>query len=76
MCKWSLLLLLFYGFIIVSSRAIKPQSDIVIGVSQCSEDIWRTKLNDELLIGTYDYKNVDLLFASAKDNDQTTSKAN
>ena len=25
----------------------------VIGVSQCSEDIWREKLNDELRIGQY-----------------------
>ena len=32
------------------------------------------KLNDELLIGTYDYKNVDLLFASAKDNDKLQVK--
>ena len=52
----------------------KTTKRYVIGVSQCSEDIWRTKLNDELLIGTYDYKNVDLLFASAKDNDKLQVK--
>jgi len=42
----------------------------VIGVSQCSEDIWRDKLNDELLMETYQHKDVELLFASAKDNDK------
>ncbi|MFP3765577.1 hybrid sensor histidine kinase/response regulator transcription factor [Prevotella intermedia] len=42
----------------------------VIGVSQCSEDIWRNKLNDELLMETYQHKDVELLFASAKDNNK------
>lgn len=42
----------------------------VIGVSQCSEDVWRNKLNDELLMETYQHKDVELLFASAKDNDK------
>ena len=41
----------------------------VIGVSQCSEDIWRDKLNDELRMGAYSYDNVELRFASADDND-------
>lgn len=42
----------------------------VIGVSQCSEDIWRDKLNDELRIASFSYDNVDIRFASADDNDQ------
>ncbi len=42
----------------------------VIGVSQCSEDIWRDKLNDELKMGTYVYNNVELRFASADDSDE------
>jgi signal transduction histidine kinase/DNA-binding response OmpR family regulator len=42
----------------------------VIGVSQCSEDIWRDKLNDELRIASFSYDNVDVRFASADDNDQ------
>lgn len=41
-----------------------------IAVSQCSEDIWRNKLNDELKMGTYFYDNVELCFASAGDNDE------
>ncbi|MBF1616989.1 substrate-binding domain-containing protein [Prevotella sp.] len=42
----------------------------VIGVSQCSEDIWRDKLNDELIMSTYQHDNVTLKFASANDNDR------
>lgn len=41
-----------------------------IGVSQCSEDIWRDKLNRELVIGGYVSDNVTLEFLSAEDNDQ------
>ena len=41
-----------------------------IGVSQCSEDIWRHKQNKELVIGSYITDNVDLEFLSAGDNDQ------
>ena len=41
-----------------------------IGVSQCSEDIWRDKLNHELVIGGYVSDNVELEFLSAGDNDQ------
>ena len=48
----------------------KTTKKYVVGVSQCSEDIWRNKLNDELLMETYQHKDVELLFASAKDNDK------
>ena len=41
-----------------------------IGVSQCSEDIWREKQNEELKMYTYLYDDVELLFASADDDDQ------
>ena len=41
-----------------------------IAVSQCSEDIWRNKLNDELKMGTFFYDNVELCLASADDSDQ------
>ena len=42
----------------------------VIGVSQCSEDIWRDKLNNELVMSTYQHDDVILKFASANDNDR------
>lgn len=42
----------------------------VIGVSQCSDDLWRQKVNREIKIGQYQYKNVDVVFASADNNGQ------
>lgn len=42
----------------------------VIGVSQCSNDIWRDKLNGEMRDATYLYDNVELRIVSADDNDQ------
>lgn len=46
----------------------KRSPEFVIGVSQCSEDVWRKKLNDELLIAAYANDNVVLKFFSANDN--------
>lgn len=42
----------------------------VIGVSQCSEDSWRMKLNDELRDATYLHDNVELHVVSADDNNK------
>ena len=42
----------------------------VIGVSQCSEDIWRDKLNQELQTATYMEDGITIKFASADDNDK------
>ena len=41
-----------------------------IGVSQCSDDIWRDKQNSELQIGAYFHENVELRFAAAYDSDE------
>ena len=59
---------LFLLLVCFSCSKSKPK--YLIGVSQCSEDIWRNKLNDELRIGTYSYDGTELLFASADDDDQ------
>lgn len=42
----------------------------VIGVSQCSEDIWRDKQNAELQMGSYFYEGIELKFATAYDSDE------
>lgn len=42
----------------------------IIGVSQCSEDIWRNKLNEEMRMGTYAYENTELNIVSANDDSQ------
>ncbi len=41
-----------------------------IGVSQCSDDIWRDKQNTELKMAAYFHDNVDLKFAAAYDSDE------
>ena len=52
----------------VSCTREKPR--YIIGVSQCSQDIWRDKLNSELKMGTYFQEDVELRFASADDSDE------
>ena len=63
------IVLCFVGLLLLAG-CNRNTKQYVIGVSQCSEDIWRNKLNDELLMETYQHKDVELLFASAKDNDK------
>lgn len=46
----------------------------VIGVSQCSDDLWRQKVNREIKIGQYQYKNVDVVFTSADNNGQQQAR--
>ena len=46
------------------------KSRYVIGISQCSEDIWRDKQNAELKMGAYFHDNVALKFAAAYDSDE------
>ena len=63
------IVLCFVGLLLLAG-CNRNTKKYVIGVSQCSEDIWRDKLNEELLMETYQHKDVELLFASAKDNDK------
>ena len=48
--------------------AQKPK--YIIGVSQCSEDIWREKQNAELRTAAYFHEGVELKFAAAYDSDE------
>ncbi len=45
------------------------KKSLVIGVSQCSDDIWRSKLNDELSLAAR-VEGVTLRFSSADDDSQ------
>lgn len=38
---------------------------VLIGVSQCCGGIWREKVNNEMRLAQYQYKDVDLVFADA-----------
>jgi len=42
----------------------------IIGVSQCSEDIWREKQNAELRTAAYFHEGVELKFTAAYDSDE------
>lgn len=63
-------ILCLIALIAIFSSCSKREKTYRIAVSQCSEDIWRDKLNNELKIGTYFHDNVELLFASADDSDE------
>lgn len=65
--QWLYIILFIVVFSACSDNNTKKY---VIGVSQCSEDIWRDKLNNELVMSTYQHDNVKLKFASANDNDK------
>ena len=67
MKQWLYILFFSLLFSACSDNNVKKY---VIGVSQCSEDIWRDKLNNELVMSTYQHDNVSLKFASANDNDK------
>ena len=61
---------LLFGLVLLLTACTSPRPKYVIGVSQCSEDIWRDKLNNELKIGTYFHDDVELRFVSADDSDE------
>ena len=46
----------------------------VIGVSQCSEDVWRDKLNDELKMGEYLNDSIIVKLASSNDDNVLQNK--
>ena len=64
-----------FAFIILMSLVLlascsQDSKKYRIGVSQCSDDIWRDKQNSELKIGAYFHDNVELRFAAAFDSDE------
>lgn len=65
-------LLLFASIIIgagtFTSSCSHSSHNFVIGVSQCSDDSWRTKLHNELEMATFFTEGLELRFATA-DND-------
>ena len=64
------IVLYLIALIAIFTSCSKSEKKYKIAVSQCSEDIWRNKLNEELKMGTYIYDNVELSFASADDSDE------
>lgn len=64
-------LIFFLSLILSCSNSKKTY---VIGVSQCSEDSWRKKLNGELRDATYLHDNVTLRVVSANDDDKLQTR--
>lgn len=65
---------LFYAVLLLLIFASCSERRIVIGVSQCSDDLWRQKVNREIKIGQYQYKHVDVVFTSADNNGQRQAR--
>ena len=56
--------------LIALTSCSQSRKEYKIGVSQCSEDIWREKQNAELRMGAYLQGDVELRFAAAYDSDE------
>ena len=62
-------LLLIFVVVLLSSCGDGGRK-FVVGVSQCSDDGWRQKMNGEILRETFLYGNVDVEFRSANDSSE------
>lgn len=62
----------FYLFVLATVLASCSGGKVKyrIGISQCSDDIWRDKQNAELRMGAYFHDNVELKFAAAYDSNE------
>mgnify|MGYP002949315518 CR=1 FL=1 len=70
-CVFDVLVLLsLFCLSVCFSSCSSGKKRYVIGVSQCSEDIWRNKLNNELRDAVYVHENVELSIKSADDEDE------
>lgn len=62
-------LLLLISAVLLLSACGGGKKSLVIGVSQCSNDIWRSKLNEELKLAAR-ANGVEVRFVSADDNSE------
>ena len=72
--KRKLHLIIYVAFIVLLTGCAQQPRKYVIGVSQCSEDIWRDKLNDELKMGEYLNDSLIVKLASSNDNNVLQNK--
>ena len=66
-------LLIIACVVLLAACTGKPRP-FVIGVSQCSEDIWRNKLNDELKMGEFLNDSIIVKLASSNDDNVLQNK--
>lgn len=72
--KRNLHLIIYVAFIVLLTGCAQQPRKYVIGVSQCSEDIWRDKLNNELKMGEYLNDSLIVKLASSNDNSVLQNK--
>ena len=66
--------LFIYVLVVMFAACTEKPKKFVIGVSQCSEDIWREKLNDELKMGEYLNDSIIVKLASSNDDNVLQNK--
>ena len=67
-------LIIYMAFLVLLASCTQQPKKYVIGVSQCSEDIWRDKLNDELKMGEYLNDSLIVKLASSNDDNVLQNK--
>ena len=72
--KRKLHLIIYVAIIVLLTGCAQQPKKFVIGVSQCSEDIWRDKLNDELKMGEYLNDSLIVKLASSNDDNVLQNK--
>ena len=72
--KRYLYLIIYMVFLVLLVSCTRQPKKYVIGVSQCSEDIWRDKLNDELKMGEYLNDSLIVKLASSNDDNVLQNK--
>lgn len=72
--KRKLHLIIYVAIIVLLTGCAQKPRKFVIGVSQCSEDIWRDKLNDELKMGEYLNDSLIVKLASSNDDNVLQNK--
>lgn len=72
--KRKLHLIIYVAIIVLLTGCAQKPRKFVIGVSQCSEDIWRDKLNDELKMGEYLNDSLIVRLASSNDDNVLQNK--
>lgn len=72
--KRKLHLIIYVAIIVLLTGCAQQPRKFVIGVSQCSEDIWRDKLNDELKMGEYLNDSLIVKLASSNDDNVLQNK--
>ena len=72
--KRKLHLIIYVAIIVLLTGCAQQSRKYVIGVSQCSEDIWRDKLNDELKMGEYLNDSLIVKLASSNDDNVLQNK--